>query len=111
MIRSSVLTTLVKGWRGLESEAVLKSTLTSDCNDELTSGNVPFVVMCHAVPAWMDMWVGYASLVKLCRFIEMKPLTFTSFMMHIHAICELNKVVLTGMLNNATATDYAGREV
>ena len=50
----------------------------------------------------MDMGVGHAGLVKLCRFLNMKPLTHNSFTKHAHVICNANKVVMTRMLDNAS---------
>ena len=62
---------------------------------------MPFVVVRQAVAASMDMGVGHAGLIKLCRFLDMKPLTQTSYTKHIHAICEANKIVVTRMLDDA----------
>ena len=47
------------------------------------------------------MGVGHAGLVQLCRFLNMKPLTHTSYSKHTHAICEGIKVVVTRMLDDA----------
>ena len=69
-----------------ECDAVLNSTLTSDCIEGSTAGNVPFFVVRQAVAASMDMGVGHAGLVKLCRFLDIKPLTHTSFTKHAHAM-------------------------
>ena len=69
-----------------ECDAVLNSTLTSDCIEGSTAGNVPFFVVRQAVAASMDMGVGHAGLVKLCRFLDIRPLTHTSFMKHAHAM-------------------------
>ncbi|KAI0233117.1 hypothetical protein LSAT2_016632 [Lamellibrachia satsuma] len=49
----------------------------------------------------MDMGVGQAGLVKLCRFLDMKPLTHTSFTQHAHVVCDANKFVVTRMFDNA----------
>ena len=126
--RSSMLSTLVKDLRCLECGAaslvirvadhrlglvaamkivctecdtVLNSTLTSDRIDGSSSGNVHFVVVRQAVSASMDMGVGHAGLIKLCRFLNIKPLTHTSYLKHSHAICEGNKIVVTRMLDDA----------
>ena len=48
------------------------------------------------------MAVGHAGLVKLCRFLNMKPLKHTSYTKHTHTICEANKVVVTWIID-----DYA----
>lgn len=86
-----------------ECDTVLNSTLTSDRIEGSTAGNVPFSVVRQAVAASMDMGVGHAGLVKLCRFLDMKPLTHTSFTKHTHAICDANKVVVTRMLDDAAS--------
>ena len=49
---------------------MLNSTLTSDRIEGSTAGNVPFFVVRQAVAASIDMGVGHAGLVKLCRFLE-----------------------------------------
>ena len=84
-----------------ECDTVLNSTLTSNRIDGSSSGNVPFVVVRQAVAASMDMGVGHAGLIKLCRFLNIKPLTHTSYTKHLHAICEANKIVVTRMLDDA----------
>ena len=76
-----------------ECDTVLNSTLTSDHIDGSSSENVPFVIVRQAVAASMDMGVGHAGLVKLCRFLNIKPLTHISYTKHTHAICEANKSV------------------
>ena len=43
---------------------------------------------------------------KLCRFLNMKPLTHTSYRKHTHAICEANKIVVTRMLDDAATVVY-----
>ena len=53
---------------------VLNSMLSSDRTDKERAGNVPFIVMHQAVAATMDMGVGHAGLVKLCRFMDMDPI-------------------------------------
>ena len=45
--------------------------------------------------------MGHAGFVKWCRFLNIKPLTHTSFMTHVHAICYANKVVVTRMFDKA----------
>ena len=42
-----------------------------------------------------------AGLVKLCRFLDIKPLMHTSFTKHAHAICDANKIVVTRMFDEA----------
>ena len=87
-----------------EFDAVLNSTLTSDRIEGSIAGNVPFFVVQQAAAASMDMGVGHAGLVKLCRFLDIKPLTHTSFTKHAHAICDANKVVVTRMFEEAAET-------
>ena len=65
---------------------------------------MPFFVVRQAVAASMDMGVGHAGLVKLCRFLDIKPLTHTSFTKHVHAICDANNSVVTRMLDEAANT-------
>ena len=84
-----------------ECDAVLNSTLTSDRIEGSTAGNVPFFVVRQAVAASMDMGVGHAGLVKLCRFLDIKSLTHTFFTKHTHAICDANKVVVTWIFDEA----------
>ena len=57
-----------------ECDAVINSTLSSDRLDRATAGNAPFVVVRQAVAATMDMGVGHAGLMKLCRFLDMMPM-------------------------------------
>ena len=80
---------------------MLNSTLTSNRIDGSSSGNVPFVVVRQAVAASIDFGVGHAGLIKLCRYLNIKPLTHTSYTKHLHTICEANKIVVTRMLDDA----------
>ena len=66
-----------------ECDTVLNSTLVSDRIDGSSSRNVPFVAVRQAVVASVYMGVGHAGLVKLCRFLDMKPL--------IHLVYETHK--------------------
>ena len=50
--------------------AVLNSTLSSDRVDDEKAANAPFVVVCQAVAATMDMGVGPAGLINVCRFMD-----------------------------------------
>ena len=84
-----------------ECDTVFNSTLTSDGINGSSSGNVLFVVVRQAVAASMDMGVGHAGLVKWCRYLNVKPLTHTSYTKHTHAVCEANKIVVTRMLDDA----------
>ena len=86
-----------------ECDTVFNSTLTSDRIDGSSSGNVPFVVVRQAVAASMDMGVGHAGLVNLCRFLNIYPLTQTSYRKHTHVICEANKIVVTRTLDDAAS--------
>ena len=69
--------------------AVLNSTLSSDRVDEEKAGNV--VVVRQAVAATMDMGVGHAGLVKLCRFMDMEPLHHKSYSRHVKAVTAANE--------------------
>ena len=91
----------------IECDAVLHSSLTSDLIEGSTAGSVPFFVVRQAVAASMDMGVGHAGLVKLCRFLDIKPLTHTSFTKRVHAICDANKIVVTRMFTKLPTQSVA----
>ena len=56
--------------------------------------------------------VGHAGLVKLCRFLKMKSLTYTAFTKHTHSICDANKVVVTRMFDDAaTIVHHVYRDI
>ena len=74
---------------------MLNSTLSSDRLDNSTAGNVPFVVSRQVVAATMDMGVGHAGLVKLCRFLDMEPMHHSSYNKHMLAVSEANREVVT----------------
>ena len=76
--------------------AVLNSTLSSDRIDEEKAGNVPFVVVRQAVAATMDMGLGHAGLVKLCRFMDMEPLQHKSYSRHVKAVTAANMGIASG---------------
>ena len=80
---------------------MINKTLSSDWLDGSTSGNVPFVVVQLAVAASMDMGVGHEGLVRLCRFLDMRPLSHKTFAKHVRAICETNKIVVTRVFDEA----------
>ncbi|KAK2166012.1 hypothetical protein NP493_1340g01051 [Ridgeia piscesae] len=84
-----------------ECGAVINKTLSCNRLDGSTSGNVPFVVVRQAVAASMDMGVGHAGLVRLCRFLDMRPLSHKTFAKHVRAICEANKIVVTRVFHEA----------
>ena len=84
--------------------AVLNSTLSSDRLDEATARNAPFTVVRQAVAATMDMGVGHAGLVKLCRFFDMVPMHHSSYIKHMLAVTEANKQVVTRVLDSAATT-------
>ena len=84
-----------------ECGAMINKTLSSDRLDGSTSGNVPFVVVQLAVAASMDMGVGHAGLVRLCHFLDMRPLSHKTFAKHVRAICETNKIVVTRVFDEA----------
>ena len=83
---------------------MLNSTLSSDRLDEATAGNAPFTVVRQAVAATMDMGVGHAGLVKLCRFFDMVPMHHSSYIKHMLAVTEANKQVVTRVLDSAATT-------
>ena len=84
--------------------AVLNSTLSSDRIDEEKAGNVPFVVVRQAVAATMDMGVGHAGLVKLCRFMDMEPLQHKSYSRHVKAVTAANMTVVSSLFDDAANT-------
>ena len=84
--------------------AVLNSTLSSDRVDDEKAGNVPFVVVRQAVAATMDMGVGHAGLVKLCRFMDMEPLQHKSYSRHVKAVTTANMTVVSSLFDDAANT-------
>ena len=84
--------------------AVLNSTLSSDRIDEEKAGNVPFVVVRQAVAATMDMGLGHAGLVKLCRFMDMEPLQHKSYSRHVKAVTAANMTVVSSLFDDAANT-------
>ncbi|KAK2180843.1 hypothetical protein NP493_423g02053 [Ridgeia piscesae] len=84
--------------------AVLNSTLSSDRVEEEKAGNVPFVVVRQAVAATMDMGVGHAGLVKLCRFMDMEPLQHKSYSRHVKAVTAANMTVVSSLFDDAAKT-------
>ncbi|MEG7523809.1 MAG: hypothetical protein M3H12_12015, partial [Chromatiales bacterium] len=84
--------------------AVLNSSLSSDRIDKDKAGNVPFVVVRQAVAATMDMGVGHAGLVKLCRFMDMAPLHHKSFSRHVKAVTAANMTVVCSLFDDAANT-------
>ena len=84
--------------------AVLNSTLSSDRIDEEKAGNVHFVVVRQAVAATMDMGVGHAGLVKLCRFMDMEPLQHKSYSRHVKAVTAANMTVVSSLFDDAANT-------
>ena len=83
---------------------MLNSTLSSDRLDNSTAGNVPFVMSRQVVAATMDMGVGHAGLVKLCRFLDMEPMHNSSYNKHMLAVSEANKEVVTRLMDDAVVT-------
>ena len=72
--------------------AVLNATLTSDELDG--PGNQPHVVTRQVVAASMDMGVGHAGVVKLCRYLDMPPIHHTTFGKHAKAVCDASKLAV-----------------
>ena len=83
---------------------VINSTLSSDRLDSSTAGNAPFVVVRQAVAATMDMGVGHAGLTKLCRFLDMVPMSHATYDKHMLAVTYANKRVVTRVLDDAATT-------
>ena len=65
-----------------------------------TAGNLPFVVTRSVVSASMDRGVGYSGIVKLCRYLDMKAITHTSFATHRKAITNASMVTATNILSD-----------
>ena len=84
--------------------AVLNSTLSSDRIDEEKAGNVPFVVICQAVAATMDMGVGHAVIVELCRFMDREPQQHKSYSRHVKAVTAANTTVVSSLFDDAANT-------
>ena len=84
--------------------AVLNSMLSSDWIDEEKAGNVPFVIVRQAVAARMDMDVGHAGLVKLCRFMDMERLQRKSYWRHVKAVTAANMTVVSSLFDDAANT-------
>ena len=62
---------------------------------------MPFVVVRQAVAATMDMGVGHAGLVKLCRFMDMEPLQHKSYSRHVKAVTAANMTVVSSLFDDA----------
>ena len=84
-----------------ECGAVINITLSSDRLDDSTSGNIPFVVVQQAVAASMEMGVGHAGLVRLCRFLRHETSQPQDICEACAAICEANKIVVTRVFDEA----------
>ena len=87
-----------------ECDAVINSTLSSDRIDGSTAKNASFVVVRQAVAATMDMGVGHAGLTKLCRFLDMVPMSQTTYMKHMLAVTDANKLVVVNRVFDDAAT-------
>ena len=74
-------------------QAVLNETLSSDELDG--PGNKPHVVTRQVVAASMDMGVGHAGVVKLCRYLDMPSLHHKTFGKHARAVCDASKLAVT----------------
>ena len=83
---------------------VLNSTLSSDRTDKERAGNVPFVVVRQAVAATMDMGVGHAGLVKLCRFMDMAPIHHRSYARHVRVVTAAKMKVVSSLMDDAATT-------
>ena len=87
-----------------ECGAVINSTLSSDRIDGSTAKNAPFVVVRQAVAATMDMGVGHAGLTKLCRFLDMVPMSQSTYMKHMLAVKDANTLVVNRVFDDAATT-------
>ena len=83
---------------------VLNSTLSSDRTDKERAGNVPFVVVRQAVAATIDMGVGHAGIVKLCRFMDMAPIHHRSYARHVRVVTAANMKVVSSLMDDAATT-------
>ena len=87
-----------------ECDAVINSTLSSDRIDGSTAKNAPSVVVRQAVAATMDMGVGHAGLTKLCRFLDMVPMSQSTYMEHMLAVKVANKLAVKRVFDDAATT-------
>ena len=67
-------------------DSIVNSVTTSDRLDKENAANTAFVVTRSAVAATMDMGVGHAGLVKLCRYLDMAPTHHSTYSTHVKAI-------------------------
>ena len=58
----------------------------------------------NVVAATMDMGVGHAGLTKLCRFLDMVPMSQATHTKHMLAVTCANKCVVTCVLDAAATT-------
>ena len=52
----------------------------------------------------MDMGVGHAGFVKLCRFMDMEPLQHKSYSRHVKAVTAANLTVMSSLFDDAANT-------
>ena len=84
--------------------AVLNSTLSFDLIDEEKADSVPFSIVCQSVTATMDMGVGHAGLVKLCRYVDMDHLQHKSYSRHVKAVTAANVAMVSSLFDDAAST-------
>ena len=86
---------------------VLNSTLSSDQLDGAETGKQPHHVTRQVVAATMDMGVGHAGVVKLCRYLDMPPVHHKTFARHAQAVCDASKLAVVHVF--ASAADVVRR--
>ena len=85
-------------WSSAELDAVVRP------DRRRVSRNVPFVVVRQTVAATIDMGVGHAGLVKLCRFMDMEPLQHKSYSRHVKAVTAANMTMVSSLFDEAANT-------
>ena len=79
----------------------MNSITTYDRLDNENPANTAFVVTRSAVAATMDIGVGHAGLVKLCRYLDMAPTHHSTYSTHVKAITQANVDVTKQMTCDA----------
>lgn len=77
----------------MEYSVLLNLTLSSDRLYDSMAENAPIVSVRQADAATMDMGVGHAGFVKLCRFLDMVPMSQSTYVTHMRAVTCANKLV------------------
>ena len=82
-------------------DTIVNSITTSDRLDKENAANTAFVVTRSAVAATMDMGVGHAGLVNLCRYLDMALTHHSTYSTHVKAITQANVDVAKQMTCDA----------